>query len=92
MSPRGSHLNLKAINHRYRFRAPLVLEDVSLTIEPGQRVALIGRSSCGKSTLLQLMSGLVRPTSAASTSTEPRRGDLRQNGTSCFKSRLYIRG
>lgn len=62
MSPRGSHVNLLSVGHRYGFRSPNVLDDVSLTIEPGQMVALIGRSGCGKSTLLQLMAGLARPT------------------------------
>lgn len=61
MSSRGSHVRIDAVSHRYGFRSDLVLQDISLTIEPGERVALVGRSGCGKSTLLQLISGLVRP-------------------------------
>lgn len=41
---------------------PDVLRDISLTIEPGQTVALVGTSGCGKSTLAGLLSGFYRPT------------------------------
>ncbi len=38
-----------------------VLDDVSLTFQPGRTTALIGPSGCGKSTLLRTIIGLVRP-------------------------------
>ena len=38
------------------------LSDVTLTIEPGERVALVGANGCGKSTLLRLLHGLAAPT------------------------------
>ena len=46
-----------------RSGAVTALEDISLTVERGAFVCLLGASGCGKSTLLNLVAGLERPTS-----------------------------
>ena len=42
-----------------------VLEDINMTVNPGEVVALLGRSGSGKSTLLRLISGLISPSKGA---------------------------
>jgi ABC-type bacteriocin/lantibiotic exporter with double-glycine peptidase domain len=52
---------LENVSFRYGPLAPRVVEDVSLSIAPGQFVAIVGRSGAGKSTLAALLLGLYRP-------------------------------
>lgn len=48
-------------NVDYSVGGPLLLEDVELSIDPGERIALIGRNGAGKSTLMRLLSGAIKP-------------------------------
>lgn len=55
-------VGLKHMGFRYDPNAPMVLHDINVRIEPGQKVALVGRTGSGKSTLGRLLLGLHLPT------------------------------
>lgn len=58
-STRGAQINIEGLYKQYGGRA--VLDGIDLEIEPGELVALVGRSGTGKSTLLRILSGLDTP-------------------------------
>ncbi|GAA2909370.1 NitT/TauT family transport system ATP-binding protein [Microbacterium keratanolyticum] len=53
-------VRISHVSKRYG-TGPVVLDDISLDIAPGEFVCLLGASGCGKSTLLNLIAGLERP-------------------------------
>jgi len=55
-------LELRNVSFRYDTNAPEVIRNVSLFVRPGQKVALVGRTGCGKTTLARLLLGLYQPT------------------------------
>jgi ATP-binding cassette subfamily F protein uup len=66
MAPAPKNLvNLKAVDKGYASRS--VLSDVTLGIEAGDRIGIVGRNGDGKSTLMRLIAGLEEPDSGAVT-------------------------
>lgn len=61
-APRLSgRIEAESISFRYSEAMPPAVQEVSVTIEPGQFVAVVGSSGAGKSTLAKLLVGLYRP-------------------------------
>ncbi|MGB3674527.1 MAG: ATP-binding cassette domain-containing protein [Candidatus Nanopelagicales bacterium] len=54
-------ISLSNVTFRYKPELPTVLKNVSLTIRPGESVAIVGPSGAGKSTLLRLLLGFDQP-------------------------------
>ncbi len=54
-------LNFENVMYRYRDDQPPAINDLTLTIEAGEAVAVMGANGSGKSTLARLAAGLIRP-------------------------------
>ena len=59
----SASIELRDVSFRYADGEPDVLQHISLKIEPGESVAVVGPSGGGKSTLIKLMLGIIEPTS-----------------------------
>ncbi len=60
--PLSSLISFRDVSFRYPgSSSPYVLRDISFEIHPGETVALVGESGCGKTTLIKMMMGFYRP-------------------------------
>ncbi len=58
-------IELSNVSFRYTDSMPLVVDNLSLKIRPGQYVAIVGATGCGKSTLMRIMLGFETPQKGA---------------------------
>lgn len=65
---------IQLTNIAYSIGGSELLQDISLTVSPGEMVAVIGANGAGKSTLMRILSGLIRPS----------RGSLSLDGKDLF--------
>ena len=61
-APANVRIEVAGLTFCYADSEPPVLKDCNFTVEPGESVAIIGASGCGKTTLIKLLLGLLRPT------------------------------
>ncbi len=66
-------IELRSVSIQFRYQG--VLSDINLTIRRGQTVSIIGESGCGKTVMLKLIIGLLKPT----------RGEVRFDGRDVAK-------
>ena len=86
-------VELDGVRKVYRTRGAeiVALEDVALTVTRGEFVAVVGRSGCGKTTLLKVVAGLLPATAGAvAVEGQPVRGPLRNVGL-VFQSPVLLR-
>ena len=60
-APADTRIDVDNLAFRYADGEPWVLKDCSFSIAPGESVAIVGASGCGKTTLVKLLLGLLKP-------------------------------
>lgn len=58
---RAGRIDIEGIAFRYGEQLPLVYENLSFSVQPGQTIGVMGPSGCGKSTLAKLLQGFYQP-------------------------------
>ncbi|WP_034213718.1 peptidase domain-containing ABC transporter [Arenimonas metalli] len=59
--PEDTRLEARGLSFRYAEGEPWIIKDCSFAVEAGESVAIVGASGCGKTTLVKLMLGLLKP-------------------------------
>ena len=61
----SGRVELDHVSFRYSDDQPYILNDLTIRIKPGEYVAIVGRTGCGKSTLMRLLLGFEKPEKGA---------------------------
>ncbi len=61
----AGRIEVCGLSFRYADSEPWIFENFSMTVAPGESVAIVGPSGCGKSTLVKLLVGALQPTSGS---------------------------
>ena len=72
-------IELKNVTFGYSRLGKPLITDFSMTVKPGQKIAFVGRTGCGKSTLAKLISGLYHPWSGEITFDDVPLGEIDRN-------------
>lgn len=59
------NIEVNHITFRYQKDGPIILDDISFKIHPGEYIAIVGKTGCGKSTLMRLLLGFEKPETGA---------------------------
>lgn len=78
-------IEIDGVSFRYGEGEPWVLQEVSFSIKPGEVVAIIGASGCGKTTLLKMMLGMLDPTQGTISANGK---DIQQLGIARYRTRI----
>ena len=63
--PLANEISLKNINFRYSDKDPILFKNINFKIKCGTTIGLIGESGAGKTTLINIILGLIRPNSGS---------------------------
>ena len=61
----SGRIEMEHVSFRYDQSSPYIFDDLSLKIRPGEYVAIVGKTGCGKSTLVRLLLGFEKPEKGA---------------------------
>lgn len=70
---------LSATNITLQFGDDVILDGVSLSLEQGERIGIVGRNGCGKSSLIKIIAGVIPPTDGSVSTGKATIGYLHQN-------------
>ena len=80
-------INLNDVSFRYREDLENTLEHISLTVKPGEKIAIVGYNGAGKTTLIKLLMRLYDPTSGSITY---RGHDIREYSPREYRKRIGV--